>query len=228
MSAQGFIRHPMLERCGVAHGFGTRSSVVPDGTFFPRQVHGTNVHCVSGASGVRSDDCVIDADAVYSTVSGQSVAIVTADCVPILACTQSGSGVLAVHAGWRGLASGVIEAGVKALKEATRAGETLCAVIGPHIGECCYEVDAPVLDAMSKRFGQASTERASTMTRPGHARIALGTLAALELERAGVARSCCAQIENSCTSCEAARFHSYRRDGEAAGRMAHFIATPYA
>jgi YfiH family protein len=226
MSARDFIRHPLLESCGVEHGFGTRNGEPPASLIRPRQVHGTNVHLVGTEADPIVDAVDVEADAVCSTRPGQPIAIITADCVPILACTKSGSGVLAVHAGWRGLANGVIEAGVHALHDATGNDENLCAVIGPHIGACCYEVDRPVLDAMTQRFGDESVALATTMTRPGHAQLSLGILAAESLTRMGVDASSIAQLEGSCTACEAAKFHSYRRDGEAAGRMTHFIVTP--
>ena len=227
MSESDAIVHPILERCGVVHGFGTRTSQPPSETFLPRQVHGIAVHHfrVDATAQMASD--AIEADAVCSSTPGQSIGIITADCVPILACTESGRAVLAVHAGWRGLAHGVIEAGIEALIDEAPSGEKLCAVVGPHVGPCCYEVDDPVIEAMTQHFGEAAVMRASTPTGPGHARIALGDLAMLALERSGVGEASRAAIKDGCTACEGSRFHSYRRDGEIAGRMAHFIATPY-
>jgi YfiH family protein len=221
------IVHPILARCGVAHGFGTRTSKPPSGTFLPRQVHGVAVHHLSVdavAVGAIGD---VEADAICTSTPGQSIGIITADCVPILVCNESGQAVLAVHAGWRGLAQGVIEAGIASLIDQSPASEKLCAVVGPHVGPCCYEVDAPVLDAMTLRFGEAAVKGASTATRPGHARLALGKLALLALERSGVDEPFRAALDDACTSCSGSQFHSYRRDGEAAGRMVHFIATSY-
>jgi copper oxidase (laccase) domain-containing protein len=130
--------------------------------------------------------------------------------------------VAAIHAGWRGLAAGVIEAGVAALRALPVGEGELVAAIGPHIGACCYEVDAPVLDALALRF-EHWVPGATTPTRPGHARLDLGALAHRALEAAGVAVGQIAALPGSCTSCDAERFHSYRRDGSASGRLVHFI-----
>jgi len=209
------IEHPLLSACGVRHGFGTRADRLPAGVLRPRQVHGARVasalECAAG----------VDADAVVATDPGELVGVVTADCVPVLAAGEDGRAVAAIHAGWRGLAAGVVEAGIDALRrEAPRA--ELRAVIGPHIGPCCYEVDAPVLDAL-RHFGR-ELDAATTAGRPGHHWLDLGALARAALERAGVSPIGIGAIPRACTSCDARRFHSHRRDGPRAGRLAHWIA----
>lgn len=227
MTGDTGLQHPLLDRAGVTHGFGTRESAPPGNTFRPKQVHGVDVHCLSSASSDSATSPTVEADAVCCVIPGQPVAVVTADCIPILACSESGSAVLALHAGWRGLAAGVVQAGIETLRANANPGETLFAVIGPHIGGCCYEVDAPVLDAMVDRFGAPEVERASTPTRRGHARLSIASLAIADLDRNGVGAACRDKLPQSCTHCETERFYSYRREGERAGRMAHFIATPY-
>jgi hypothetical protein len=124
--------------------------------------------------------------------------------------------------GWRGLAQGVVAASVDALRR-SRDHERFVAVIGPHIGACCYEVDAPVLDALRHTLGDA-VQRASQPTRPGHARIDLGMLVAGALESAGLARDRLGRLPECCTRCDAQRFHSFRRDGARAGRLVHHVA----
>ncbi len=213
------LRHRLLDDLGVAHGFGTRSSVAPEGLVRPRQVHGTAV--VRSTSSQDAHDR--QADAIVTSVSGQAVGIVTADCVPLLLCGEDGRGVGAIHAGWRGLAAGVIEEGVAALRDEVGATTRLFAVVGPHIGPCCYEVDTPVLDAMTQRFMRHEIEASCVETRKGHARIDLGRLSMNALVRSGVAPPDCRQLEDACTACDPDRFHSYRRDGLAAGRLVHFI-----
>jgi copper oxidase (laccase) domain-containing protein len=140
--------------------------------------------------------------------------------VPVLAASADGRAVAAIHAGWRGLAAGVIDAGIDALRR-TAPDQTLCAVIGPHIGPCCYEVDGPVLDAL-RYF--ADLDAALTASRPGHHFLDLGALSGSALRRAGVLASEIGVVANACTSCDARRFHSYRRDGPRAGRLVHWIA----
>ena len=210
------IEHPLLHDCGVRHGFGTRGSAPPSPLLRPRQVHGARVvtsrECANGA----------EADAVIAARgSSDAIAVVTADCVPVLAASADGRSVAAIHAGWRGLAAGVIEAGIAALRRAGN-GARLRAVVGPHIGPCCYEIDAPVLDAL--RHFDADLDAATTASRPGHHWLDLGALARSALRRAGVSASEIGGVASSCTSCDAERFHSYRRDGPRAGRLVHWIA----
>jgi YfiH family protein len=220
--AGALLRHPLLERVGVDHGFGTRGSEeqTPRVVARANQVHGTAVARADARGGVD----LAEADAVVCCESGVAAAIVTADCLPILACSEDGRAVVAVHAGWRGLAAGVIEAGLAALRLAARQQPTrVIAVIGPHIGACCYEVDVPVLGPLRTRFG-SELERAVRPTRPGHAHLDLAALAQVELARVGVAEADCAVLDDACTSCDASRFHSYRRDGPRSGRLLHYVA----
>lgn len=207
-----FLRDPVLAARGLAHGFGLRTSSEP-ALRRPRQVHGARAVWAGAANELG------DADAVLTRERGLRVGVFTADCVPIL--VAAGDGVGAVHAGWRGLAAGVIE---QALAELSRAapGAEIVAAIGPCIGGCCYEVDEPVLEPLRARHG-ALVEPALAPARPGHARLDLGLLAQLALARAGVAPAAIGTSARLCTRCDAARFHSFRRDGAAAGRLAHWI-----
>jgi hypothetical protein len=212
------LTHALLAACGVEHGFGMRGFEGPPGLRRPRQVHGASA--VDAAACAREP--LPEADAVISREPGVPVGVVTADCVPILVASTRGDAVAAIHAGWRGLARGVVEAGIDALRHAA-PGAPLCAVVGPHIGPCCYEVDAPVIEALRAPFGAALAD-AIAPARVGHARLDLAALARAALLRAGLARPCVAELPRSCTRCEPERFHSYRRDGARAGRLVHFIA----
>jgi YfiH family protein len=160
---------------------------------------------------------------VVSDEIGVRIAVVTADCLPILLACDRGRVVAAVHAGWRGLADGVIGACLAALRERLEKSERVAAVIGPHIRKCCYEVDEPVLDAFEERFSE-TLPRALRQTRPGHAQLDLGLLAREALRAEGVESDQIGFLEGCCTACDAERFHSYRRDGTEAGRLVHFIA----
>lgn len=223
----GFLTHPLLEEIGVVHGFGTRAAHAPSGLLRPRQVHGTEVVVVT--SRVARD--LGDADAIISTLSGVYVGVITADCVPILVAEASGKVVAAIHAGWRGLAAGVIERALQALSHLGTDAKRLRAVIGPHIGPCCYEVDTPVLNAMRNHFPnlqQAVTQRRTARIGEEmpikNAQLDLGLLATQELLHCGLVAKHVAKIPDSCTACDAARFYSYRRDGAGTGRLVHFIA----
>lgn len=215
----GFLEHPALVGLGVEHGFGTRAAPeVSQECVLPRQVHGARIVRVSAAfSGARPE-----ADGLVSATPALPVAVVTADCVPVLATCAGGRAVAAIHAGWRGLAAGVVEAGAGALLAlADRHPGGRAAVVGPHIGPCCYEVDGPVLDALARRFG-AFLQELSRPTAPGRARIDLGGLVRRALLGSGFREEEVFAVEGACTRCDAQRFHSWRREGRRAGRLLHF------
>ena len=212
------LTHPLLATCTVAHGFGQRGCSPPPGLLLPRQVHG-GVAARAGPSWRRHPP---EADAVVSTFPGRPVGVVTADCVPVLAATRDGAAVVAIHAGWRGLAGGIVAAGVAALREAAPPGVALHAVIGPHIGPCCYEIDAPVVEALAARFGP-SYATALRESRPGHHWLDLAQLVRRELETE-IDAACIGALPDACTRCDRTRFHSVRRDGPRAGRLVHFVA----
>jgi copper oxidase (laccase) domain-containing protein len=97
--------------------------------------------------------------------------------------------------------------------------------VGPCIRGCCYEVDGPVLDALGARFG-AALDAALAPARPGHALVDLAALAGEALRAGGVAPARIGVVASACTRCDAARFHSFRRDGAAAGRLLSWIEAP--
>ncbi len=221
------LQSSVLAEIGVAHAFGGIGAPVPDDVLRPKQVHGTRVVRVRDAAIETTD--LGEADAVVATRAGAAVGVVTADCVPLLLASADGRAVAAVHAGWRGLAAGVIEAAVASLaREAALASlarevdaTSLHAAVGPCIGPCCYEVDAPVLEAMGTRLDAPHCRPRES--RPGHAQLDLAALAQAALHAAGVAPHCVERLPDACTSCGTERFHSYRRDGAAAGRMLHWV-----
>jgi polyphenol oxidase len=149
-----------------------------------RQVHGTRV--VVDAGGVE------EADGQVTTARGVAAMVLVADCLPVALVGPEAAGM--VHAGWRGLGAGVLEAGV----EATGA---VAAAIGPGIGPCCYEVG----DDVRAVFGT---------TEPT---LDLKAIARARLEQAGVR-----EIHDCglCTACDAERFFSHRRDRGITGRQA--------
>jgi YfiH family protein len=173
-----------------------------------RQVHGAGV--VDAARWRPGHE----ADAVRCDRPGPVCAVLTADCLPVLLCDRDGSVVAAAHAGWRGLAAGVLEAAVAALGTAP---ERVLAWLGPAIGPVAYEVDATVRDAFVGPDPGAAD--AFTSTRPGHWRADLYGLARRRLARAGVGAVYGGGL---CTASDTGRFYSYRRDG-VTGRMASLV-----
>ena len=169
-----------------------------------RQVHGTLVQRVSTVTGSRGEAVAIDADGHATALTGVGTMVLTADCVPI-ALARDGA-VAMLHAGWRGLAAGVLEEGIGALRELGAAGP-IEAVIGPGAGVCCYEVGPDVHAA----FGQDNPD---TPYRDGK-NIDLRGIARERLLVAGVARVLDADV---CTICDE-RFFSHRREGLRAGRQ---------
>ncbi len=168
------------------------------------QVHGSCVRRVlepppAPAPGERARRPA-DADGQATPLRGVGAMVLAADCVPV---ALAGEGtVAALHAGWRGLSAGVLEEGVRALRELGCAGD-LVAVIGPCAGACCYEVGEEVHAAF------AGAHR--------HGRnIDLRAIASDALLAAGVAD---VRHEGGCTICDE-RFFSHRREGEVAGRQA--------
>jgi YfiH family protein len=207
-----------------------RGFVEPPGLRRPKQVHGRDVvdaarFATRPDAAAGSEITPFEADAIVSDEVGVGVAIVTADCVPILLADAHARVVAAVHAGWRGLANGVIRSSVAALTRLGADPGRLAAVVGPYIGACCYEVDEPVLTAFAARF-ETLMQSATRPTRAGHARLDLGAFATAELVSVGLTRANIGSFAGVCTSCDRERFHSYRRDGGQAGRMLHFVRTP--
>lgn len=172
------------------------------------QVHGTAVYTVeAGASRT--------ADAAVSRTPGVVLAVLTADCLPILLCDIDGRVVGVAHAGWRGLAAGVIERTVQAMGV---EGERLLAYLGPAIGPRAFEVGEDVRAAHLDWDGAAAAAFAPG-ARPGKWLADLYGLARLRLSRLGVPA---VYGGGACTFSEPERFFSYRRDG-ATGRMASLI-----
>lgn len=173
----------------------------------PRQVHGSRVVVVD-RPGAGSGE---EADALVSATPGAALAILTADCAPV--AFSSPEGIIGVaHAGWRGLAAGVLEATAAAMTD-LGAGE-VTAVLGPCIHPCCYEFGPADLAVLTERFGP-SVAAVDAAGRP-----ALDVPAAVHaaLEQAGVGL---VEVVDDCTGCSE-RYWSWRRRAET-GRQATVV-----
>lgn len=172
------------------------------------QVHGTRV------VQIENEATVPEADAAVTFAPGRVCAIMTADCLPVLFCDRAGSVVAAAHAGWRGLAAGVLEATLAAMQ---RPPEQIMAWMGPAIGPQAFEVGEEVREA----FMHAQPEQAGhfqPVTR-GKYHADIFSLARARLQRAGVQRIYGGGV---CTVKQAQYFFSHRRD-KVSGRMASLI-----
>lgn len=211
----------VLIEVGVPHGFGQKGTEVPVNTQFPKQLHGIEIHEFSAKGGAVAQSLAPSADAVWTGQQGLIVGIVTADCVPILVSDREGECVAAIHAGWRGLAGGVIEAGIAALPKPARE---LVSAVGPAARGCCYEVDAPVRKALERSYG-GHLDLVLEPGRAEHFQLDLPLLATRILEDLGIPHEQIGVEQRLCTICNEARFDSYRREGVSAGRLRHFIGT---
>jgi YfiH family protein len=202
--AQTLERLPWLE-----HGFGTRHSVVdPNGAEIAtlKQVHSDRAVVADRAGELG------EGDALISNRPGLTLAIRTADCLPILVADPKNRAVAAIHAGWRGAVEDIAGKTVAALayKFGSRP-EDLVVAIGPGIGVCCFEVGGEV----ASRFGSFFPERNDL---GGRTKLDLDETIRRQLGRIGVTvgQTVSARL---CTCCQPDTFHSYRRDRELAGRM---------
>ena len=166
-----------------------------------RQVHGRRVH---DADAARSSAGELEGDALVARGHATVCAIQVADCMPVLLAEESGSVLGLAHAGWRGLAAGVIEATLQAMDEVP---QRVVAWLGPAIGPRVYEVGDEVRDTLIGHDRAAAA--AFVAVRPHHWRLDLYAIARQRLAQAGVARVFGGTL---CTYSEPARFFSFRRD----------------
>lgn len=192
----------------VARNRATLRSCLPAEPEWLRQVHGTAVAVASLDGGNR------EADASVAFAPDRVCAVLTADCLPVLFCDRQGTRVAAAHAGWRGLAAGVLEASVAAMR--CDPAEIL-AWLGPAIGPRAFEVGEEVREAFVRDLPASAAAFV-----PGQAGKWLADI--YELARLLLARAGVRQVSGGgfCTYTDAERFYSFRRD-KATGRMASLI-----
>jgi len=214
-----------------------RALALPSAPRWLRQVHGTtvvapdrslpacgNLPPLAGegkardlAVGASSDTAgEPEADAAITRERGVVLAVLTADCLPILLCADDGSEVAAVHAGWRGLSAGVLEACAGRM---LTAPERLLAWLAPAIGPLSFEVGDEVRAAFLARDESAGS--AFAPTRPGHWTCDLYALARRRLGALGITRVFGGGFDTRSDL----RFYSYRRDGVRSGRFASLVWT---
>ncbi len=184
----------------------SESLVIPNEPYWLEQVHGTEVVRPE----LKTTHC---ADAAFTQQLNTPCVVMTADCLPVLFCDEQGTAVAAAHAGWRGLAAGVLEQTLKCFDEPS----TVMAWMGPAIGPEHFEVG----DEVRKSFVQqhAVAEDAFVASRSGHWMADIFQLAQQRLSSAGVSHIFGGGI---CTYADADHFYSFRRES-VTGRMASLI-----
>lgn len=156
----------------------------------------------------------LQADAIYTQQTNQVCVVMTADCVPIFIANYQASEIAAIHAGWRGMAAGVIENTIQAMNSKP---QDLVAWLGPAISAAVYEVSADVKDQFTAADPKADIAFSPSPDKRWLAN--LYTLASHRLSTTGVTKICCSHL---CTYNKKNSFYSYRRD-QVTGRMASLI-----
>ncbi|MCK5872541.1 MAG: peptidoglycan editing factor PgeF [Methylococcales bacterium] len=179
---------------------------LPSEPIWLNQTHSTSV--------VQADKVthLPEADASFTEKPNTVCTILTADCLPLLLCSENGGKIAAIHAGWRGLLAGII--GKTLQKMQTNA---LFVWLGAAIGQCCFEVGTEVRTAFINKH--PSFEKGFIQTSPQKYHMDIYQLARIDLALNGINNS---YGGNFCTVCDAPRFYSYRRDQQT-GRMATLI-----
>jgi len=180
--------------------------VIPNEPYWLEQVHGTEVIRPE----LKTTQC---ADAAFTQQLATPCVVMTADCLPVLFCDERGATVAAAHAGWRGLAAGVLEETLKCFADPCK----VMAWMGPAIGPKHFEVGDEVRETFVQQYSQA--ESAFVESRPGHWMADIFQLAQQRLSAAGVSHIYGGGI---CTYADADHFYSFRRES-VTGRMASLI-----
>ena len=170
------------------------------------QVHGTEIREVgevpsTGRFLEPGAEAFPKSDGLVTSVPGRTLTLLTADCLPVAIAAADGGRLALLHAGWRGIEAGVIEAGIEAV------GSDAVAAVGPGAGPCCYEVGEDVAGPLRERFGE-------DVVREGRADLWL--CAERALRSRGVEQ---VAVAGECTICTRDRYFSHRRDNGVTGRQ---------
>lgn len=217
------VSHFFGTRHGPHHGglIGNRGTVKAAEPDYPvvvsvRQEHGSEILVLDRP--LKVGEQFLDGwDAVVTNQPKTLVTVRTADCVPVLIADVSCGSVGAVHAGWRGIADGIVPKTVRKMVERFGGDPTAFHVaIGPAAGPCCYEVDAPVIEQLTPDVPRSSILLKRTGPDAGH--VDLKGLIARQATSLGI-RHDHVHVVDVCTMCRSDLFFSYRREGRVHGTM---------
>ncbi len=196
---------------GVEYGFGRRGEEIPHAFEESWKAHAPVWNQVAGvdlAHIKEARQACGNVDAMWTTEKGLPIGIRAADCVPILLALRDGSAVAAVHSGWRGTKSRIIEQVFARLGDPSK----WVAVVGPAIGACCYEVSEEISQEFAREFNWMGANQAV----PKHRHLDLHAINAAMLKRLGIGEL---EVMPYCTHCSrdaeggnGFAFESYRRD----------------
>jgi YfiH family protein len=182
-----------------------------------RQVHGTAIAEVRSPS----QECG-EVDGLWTQIPGLAIAVVTADCVPILLEHDSGKAVAALHGGWRGIHAGIVDSFLSSLPPELRVPSAWSARIGPCIRSCCYEVSPELIDDFIHRFPEISRNQIE----PSPRMLDLVSILSEVLRKLGVRIH---EIQPDCTRCKEIEgkplYFSYRR-GDRNSRQYSWVRIP--
>lgn len=155
----------------------------------------------------------IEGDAIICNKPNTAIGVFTADCVPILLYDKINKVIAAVHSGWRGTFDNIVSNTLSIMKDKYGCKE-ICAIIGPHIRECCYEVSQELVDKFNKKYGDKYITNSRKLSMEAYIKIQLQEF----IEEDNIISL------NLCTLCsKEPKFHSYRELGDKSGRLFSFI-----
>lgn len=196
-----------LRRAGAVLG------VAPERVLYLSQVHGREARFYRQAAS-RAETITLEGDALGGSAAEHAYGVRSADCVPILVADVDSGAVMAIHAGWRGVARGAVEAGVACLREQSGAAGRLLAAIGPHISAKAFEVSEEVAAELAAACPVPGAVTAAPGLKP---HVNLRFIVTQKLLTLGLNEADVDQV-GGCTFSEPELYFSFRRDGKESGR----------
>ena len=219
---EGGVSQPPYDSLNLADHVGDQAeSVAENRRLLGKVLPGDTVCWLNQVHGVRTvearEGVVPEADAHWTDARNRPLVVLTADCLPVVISAGDATCVGIAHAGWRGLAAGVLESLLTAMPAAP---SSMTAWLGPAISAAAYEVGPEVKTTFERQCGEAGGQCFQPSNRHGHWMADLTALARLRLSRAGVSTIAGG---DRCTYGEPEHYFSHRREGPATGRMATLV-----
>ncbi|HEX7066506.1 MAG TPA: peptidoglycan editing factor PgeF [Bacillales bacterium] len=207
--------------------FGERLGFLPDRWVCAEQVHGSNIEKVTGQDAGKGakglEGAVPETDGLYTREAGVLLSLGYADCVPLYFFAPGWNIAGIAHAGWRGTTSDIAGKMIECWGEQEEIPrDEIRVIIGPSIGECCYEVDQRVINKVEKVLNG----KAGGVYRPldaEHFKLNLKECNNRLCKKAGISEDHI-EISSYCTSCSSDIFYSHRKENGQTGRMLGFVA----